>query len=119
MELLKVIAHLGRNRFSHERFPLLQLTHPGVHEDEIHLREGEDELEDGVHPPDSLVARRIPGNLKPRAELQSNVDHGAQAERWREDRIMYRRTTKLFKREGGRAGEINKKEIPDISTAKL
>ena len=61
-------------------FPLLQLTHPGVHEDEIHLREGEDELEDRVDSPDCLVAGRVPGNLKPRPEFQPDVDHGAQPE---------------------------------------
>ena len=83
VELLKVIAHLGRNRFSDERFTLLQwrlTTHPGVHEDEIHLREREDELEDRVDSSDCLVARGVPGNLEPRPELQSDVDHCTQPE---------------------------------------
>lgn len=73
MELLKVIAHLGRHGFSVS-------THPGVHEDEIHLRESEDELEDRVDSSDCLVARGVPGNLEPRPEFQSDVDHGAEPE---------------------------------------
>ena len=38
-----------------------RLAHPGVHEDEVHLGEGEDDLEHRVDPPDRLEDGRIQG----------------------------------------------------------
>ena len=56
------------------------LSHPCVHEHEVHLAEGEDGLQDRVDPPQHLVAVRPPGDLEEAAELHAVVDEGAQAE---------------------------------------
>ena len=55
-------------------------TYPRVHEDEVHLTEGEHHLEDGIDPAKDLVARRVPGDLEEGAQLEAAIDHGAQAE---------------------------------------
>ena len=58
----------------------LTSTHPGVHEDEVHLHEREHHLEDGVDAPEDHVARRGEGYFEERPEFQPVVYHGAQAE---------------------------------------
>ncbi len=60
------------------------LTYPGVHEDEVHLAEGEDHLENGIDTPEHLVTRGIPGDLEEAAQLHAVVDHGAQPEAYKE-----------------------------------
>ena len=78
-----------------------EMKYPGVHEDKIHLCEGEDYLENRVHASYSLeknfyifldkpfqsrtdlIARRVPGNLKPWSKLQSDIHHSAEPESWK------------------------------------
>lgn len=55
--------------------------HPGVHEDEVHLHEGEHELGDGVDSAEDHVARRVQRNLQEYAEFESVVNHCAEAKR--------------------------------------
>ena len=55
------------------------VTHPGVHEDKVHLHEGENHLEQRVHSTQDLVALGGEGDLEEGAQLQSSVDHGAQS----------------------------------------
>lgn len=55
-------------------------AYPGVHEDEVHLHEGEDELSDRVDSPEDHVTWRVRVDLQEHSELQSVVDHRAQAE---------------------------------------
>ena len=71
-------------------------AHPRVHEDEVHLREGKDELEDRIDTSHGLIARRVPGNLEPRPELQTDVDHGAQAKCWGKDRLFFVQEIRYF-----------------------
>ena len=78
------------------------MKYPRVHEDKIHLCEGENDLEDRIHASHSLewwilaiflddtfqsetdlIARRVPRNLKPWPELQSDIHHGAEPESWK------------------------------------
>ncbi len=53
---------------------------PCVHEDKVHLAEGEDRLQDGVDAPQDLVAGGVPGNLEEAAKLHAVVDHRPKTE---------------------------------------
>ena len=61
---------------------LRNVTYPSVHEDEVHLAEGEDHLQDGVDAPEHLVAGGVPRDLEEGPQLQPVVDHGAKTEGW-------------------------------------
>ena len=52
----------------------------GVHEDEVHLTEGEQRLQDGVDAAQHLEALRVPRDLEEVAQLHAVVDDGAEAE---------------------------------------
>lgn len=54
-------------------------TYPCIHEDEVHLHEGEDHLEQRIDAAQDLVAGRRERNLEEGAQLQARVDHRAQA----------------------------------------
>lgn len=54
-------------------------TYPRVHEDEVHLHEGEDHLQNWIHALENLVTRRCGWHLEERAEFQTVVDHCTQA----------------------------------------
>lgn len=56
-----------------------QATHPSIHKDEVHLHEGEDQLEDWVDTSQDLVAWWCHWDLKEHTKLQSIVDHGPQS----------------------------------------
>ena len=68
------------NRLKVHQKTLRNVTYPCVHEDEVHLAEGEDHLQDGVDAPKHLVAGGVPRDLEEGPELQSVVDHGAKTE---------------------------------------
>lgn len=57
-----------------------KVSHPWVHEDEIHLHEGEDHLQQRVDAFQDLMAWRSQGDFEEAAKLESNVDHRAQTE---------------------------------------
>lgn len=62
-----------------ELVDVLCIHYPGIHEDEIHLAEGEDHLQDGIDAPQNLVARRVPWDLKECPQLKPTVYHGSQS----------------------------------------
>ena len=55
-------------------------TYSGVHEDEVHLHEREHHLQDGIYDLQQVVTRRRERYFEDLAELQSDIDHRAQAE---------------------------------------
>lgn len=55
-------------------------TYPRVHEDEVHLHEGENHLENWIHALEDLVAGRRGRHLEEGAEFQTVVDHCTEAE---------------------------------------
>ena len=57
----------------------MERTYSCIHEDEVHLAECEDHLEDGVDSSKYLIAWRVPGYFKEGAQLQSIVNHCAKA----------------------------------------
>ena len=59
---------------------LRNVTYPCVHEDEVHLAEGEDHLQDGVDAPEHLVAGGVPRDLEEGSKFESVVDHCAKTE---------------------------------------
>lgn len=59
---------------------MLAPTYPGIKEDEVHLHEAEDHLQQWINSDQDMMAGRIERYLKERAEFQANVDHRPQAE---------------------------------------
>ncbi|CAN7946662.1 unnamed protein product [Ixodes pacificus] len=69
--------HVHEAESSHH-FELVDVQ-PGVHEDEVHLSEGEGHLEHGIDAQEHAVARRRRGNFEERPELQAIVNHRPEA----------------------------------------
>ena len=55
------------------------VTDPCIHEYEVHLHEGEDELGDGVDASQDHVAGRVQGDLQEHSKLEAIVYHRAKA----------------------------------------
>lgn len=62
-------------------------TYASVHENEIHLHEGENHLQQWIDAAQNLMAWRSEWNLEECTDFQSNIDHCAQAESCRKGRI--------------------------------
>lgn len=62
-------------------------TYPRIQENEIHLHEAEDHLQQRINTDEDVVAWRIKGNLKEGAELQADINHGAQTKSYFKDNV--------------------------------
>lgn len=69
---------MGQSKARHE----LELVNvqPGIHEDKVHLAEGEHHLQDGVDSSQNLIARRVPWDFEEIAQFHSVVNHTTQPE---------------------------------------
>lgn len=67
------------NTKSNHKKIVIEKTHPGVHEYEIHLHECKNHLQQWIDAMQNFHAWWFKWYLKEQTEFQSNVDHGAQS----------------------------------------
>jgi hypothetical protein len=64
-------------------------TYPWVHEDEVHLHECEDHLQNRIDAPQDLVTWWCKWDLKKCPTLQPIVDHGSQSKCWNSTQMLF------------------------------
>ena len=75
VEQQKLFFSLNVRRIFATKYHCL-FTYPCVHEDKVHLAEGEDHLQNRIDAPQDLIAGRSPRNFEKGSKFHAIIDHG-------------------------------------------